>query len=463
VSGAGEGQRRWTGTAPMLAIAAPGLIACVLTALMTSHENLLSPLTLSLAVCVVIGTFVSLDLEGTLFWDGSFLPIACAVALLGPAAVAAITVASELSVYRIERYRLRVLPLNLFGTLAPNMAAAWVIGTAAANAEGAALLAMFVVVISGAILGNIVLVTTLAGILYGQPVIARLKGHARYAPAVAVNVVLALGAVAAYRVAGLIAALFVIAGVFVFAYVAKRISTERTHRREIEDLAASRGRLVAQLLEAEDRERRVLAQRLHDDAVQSLIAARQDVRDAIEGNTSGLVAAMSSIDCTVRALRETIVATHPSILERVGLSRALQAIAEETEERTGRLVRLNVDDNAVRHHQRLLFSVARELIANAAKHANADVIDISLAADAEYVHLSVTDDGSGFDPDGLGDIMREGHIGLASATERVEALGGSLAIASGPNGGTCVTASIPREERLAAAGPTALAASADGN
>jgi two-component system NarL family sensor kinase len=428
----------------MLAIALPGLAGCAVVFALVPHDELWSPLTIALAACAVIGTFVSLDFEGTLFWDGSFLPIACAVALLGPAPVAAITVLSELSVFRIERYRPRVFALNLFGTVAPNMAAALAIGAVAGKPHGLGFYAVFGLVISLAIIANVLLVTALAGVLYDEPVLERMRNHSRYSAAIAINVVLAVAAVAIYQSEGLVATLFVIACVFVFAYVSKRLAAERDQRAQIEDLASSRGRLVAQLLETEDRERRALAQVLHDDVVQTLLVARQDLQEAEIGETGRLTSALEHLDDAVQRVRGRIFATHPSVLDRVGLRAALATIAEEAGTRGGFVVQVAGESAPAEIHDRLVFSAARELLANAAKHSQAERVHVHLSVGDRLTILVVTDDGVGFEPDSQVAAIQKGHIGLQSIAERVEAVGGCLHISSSRDNGTRVTVELPR-------------------
>ncbi len=427
----------------MLAIALPGLAGCAAVFILSPHGELLSPLTIALASCALIGTFVSLDFEGTLFWDGSFLPIACAVALLGPAPVAAITVLSELSVFRIERYRPRVFALNLFGTVAPNMAAALAIATVAGEPPGLGFYAGFGLVISVAIMANVLLVTALAGVLYDEPVLQRMRNHSRYSAAIAINVVLAVAAVAIYQSEGLVATLFVIACVFVFAYVAKRLAAEREQRARIEELASSRGRLVAQLLETEDRERRAMAQVLHDDVVQTLLVARQDLQEAEIGETGRLKSALEHFDDVVHRVRGRIFVTHPSVLDRVGLRAALATIAEEASARGRFIVHVSGDTPPPGAHDRLVFSAARELLANAAKHSQAERVQVHLSVGVQVIVLEVRDDGVGLERDSQRGSIQEGHIGLQSIAERVEAVGGCLRISSSRGQGTQVTVELP--------------------
>jgi signal transduction histidine kinase len=68
---------------------------------------------------------------------------------------------------------------------------------------------------------------------------------------------------------------------------------------------------------------------------------------------------------------------------------------------------------------------------------------ITVAADVERVELEVRDDGAGFEEARRSAALREGHIGLASAEQRVRALGGELEIDSAPGGGTTVRALLP--------------------
>ena len=84
-----------------------------------------------------------------------------------------------------------------------------------------------------------------------------------------------------------------------------------------------------------------------------------------------------------------------------------------------------------------LFRIAQEALLNAAKHAKADRIDISLKEEGEAFVMIVADDGEGFDPDKL-PASREDHWGLPIMHERARAIQASLKIESGPGEGTRV-------------------------
>jgi len=109
------------------------------------------------------------------------------------------------------------------------------------------------------------------------------------------------------------------------AVVLSVILTRRAER--IDQLAALRGRLVAEALDAEDRERRRLAEALHDEAIQNLLAARQELGEAERGDGESLWRARVGVDRTVDQLRTAIFELHPHLLESAGLPAALEAVA----------------------------------------------------------------------------------------------------------------------------------------
>ena len=88
---------------------------------------------------------------------------------------------------------------------------------------------------------------------------------------------------------------------------------------EVEALGAERAALLHEALDAEERERARIGERLHDDALQSLLAARQDVSEARGGDTRSLEYAEEALADAVRALRETVIGLHPTALADRGL------------------------------------------------------------------------------------------------------------------------------------------------
>src|SRR5204863_2861440 len=210
----------------------------------------------------------------------------------------------------------------------------------------------------------------------------------------------------------------------------------------IGQLAESRGRLVAEAMDAEDRERRRLAEALHDEAIQNLLAARQDLDGA---DSDSLARAQLGLDRTVTQLREAIFDLHPYVLEQAGLEAALRAVADQQARRAGFSTTVHVAPDATGVHDELLLSIGRELVTNAARHAGASRLSLSLdRVDGELV-LEVVDDGRGINRQEVATALARGHIGLASCAERADALDGSFDISGQPGSGTRVRITLPAE------------------
>jgi two-component system, NarL family, sensor kinase len=209
-------------------------------------------------------------------------------------------------------------------------------------------------------------------------------------------------------------------------------------------LAESRSRLLADALEAEQRERAALAEALHDHALQNLLSARHELEEAGEAfSHPALARTDDALSETVRQLRDTVFELHPYVLEQAGLDAALRTIAGQAAARADLELRLDLDH--VRQHPReqLLFSAARELLSNVVRHADASRTTVRLLERGGSIELVVEDDGRGFEPERLGERLAAGHVGLASQRVRVEAAGGAMDVASAPGEGTRVEIQLP--------------------
>jgi PAS domain S-box-containing protein len=216
---------------------------------------------------------------------------------------------------------------------------------------------------------------------------------------------------------------------------------------EVARLADERARLVLQLLDAEQRERRRVSQALHDDALQNLIAAFDELAEAERGAESHEEACRRIaplLERTIDQLRDTALELHPLLLERKGLLVALDAIARGAAGLGGFRVSVRVDPGATAVNDRMVLSVARELLVNAAKHSKASRVSVVAEPDDGGVKLTVSDDGVGMSAQRREHALAEGHIGLASLVERLAAIGGALDLSSAGNG-TVASAAIPED------------------
>jgi signal transduction histidine kinase len=90
------------------------------------------------------------------------------------------------------------------------------------------------------------------------------------------------------------------------------------------------------------------------------------------------------------------------------------------------------------------FRVVQETLTNVIRHAGAKVVTVKLDVTPEQVCIWVRDDGCGFDPDAaVSGVAGRRRLGLAGMRERMDLLGGELAIQSAPGKGTTVTATLP--------------------
>ena len=210
------------------------------------------------------------------------------------------------------------------------------------------------------------------------------------------------------------------------SYTVSRVQQRRL--ASIAELTASRSLLLADVMTAEERERRRIAEALHDGALQTVLAAKQDLREAIRGNgdTSGVERASELLIDVSHDLRQVTRELHPSVLDEAGLAEALQTLADSFSERTGVPVDCSIDYSRRRPDDATLYGVARELLNNVARHANAHRVELELSDGGDVVTLNVRDDGVGMDPSIVAKRVSEGHIGVASHRARIETLGGTV-------------------------------------
>jgi signal transduction histidine kinase len=222
---------------------------------------------------------------------------------------------------------------------------------------------------------------------------------------------------------------------------------------ELEVVSAERQGLVGQLLQAHEDERRRIAEQLHDDPIQAIVAVglrletlagRLDDpldRDLVEGLQ---VAVRAAID----GLRAMVFALVPVDLDTQGLAVALRVLLEHRFPPGG--VRATLDDRTLRavptKTRTLLYRMAQEALANVEKHAAASTVLVTLEETDGFFTVRVTDDGRGLDP-ARAIRPRPGHLGLASINERAALAGGALHVASPrPSGsGTTVEITLPGE------------------
>jgi len=213
--------------------------------------------------------------------------------------------------------------------------------------------------------------------------------------------------------------------------------------------------LAAELSQAEQNERRRLAQRLHDNLQQILYAARLALGGARRpaGDDAKTARALDRVEQLLNdALAESRWLTaelSPPVLYDGGLVPAFHRLARQFAEQHQLDVDVDAPDDLAPLDDVLrafLFEAVRELLFNIVKHAHVDRAAVEVLQPSEdYVHVVVSDHGAGFDPQRLAEAEpTSGNFGLFSVGERLEALGGCLDIATSPGDGTRITLAAPR-------------------
>ncbi|MFF3019377.1 ATP-binding protein [Streptomyces sp. NPDC057939] len=230
------------------------------------------------------------------------------------------------------------------------------------------------------------------------------------------------------------------------------MAVSRVQDRRLERVAAltiSRSILLRDVVSAEARERRTVAECVHDGPLQTVLAVRQDLgqaRKAPDGAPALLERAFELLGDVSQELRQVSVTLHPSVLEQAGLAAAVRSLARTTEKRTGIAVECDLDHPRRHGFDPVVFGLARELLANVERHSGAEHVRVGLRDTGAAVILEVRDDGVGMDEEVRADRLAEGHIGLASQRARVEALGGRMELVPTERG-TWVRVTLPEPER----------------
>jgi signal transduction histidine kinase len=139
-------------------------------------------------------------------------------------------------------------------------------------------------------------------------------------------------------------------------------------------------------------------------------------------------------------------------LENDGLPEALKKTVAEWGERTGVRAEFTVTGTTEQLHEEVsatLLRIVQEALSNAARHARASRVGVTLSFMGDEVVLDIRDDGTGFDPLALPARSRSGGFGLDGMRARAERIAGSLAVESEPGHGTALSARVPlvRHER----------------
>ena len=221
------------------------------------------------------------------------------------------------------------------------------------------------------------------------------------------------------------------------------LESAESYRTRLRDVAA-------RALNAQEDERRRIAQELHDGIAQTLAALRVRLRVARgledDARAEALEAVSAAIGAATEEIRRIAQGLRPPALDMLGLSPAIQSHARSVAETNGLHIETNIaatDGMLSPDAELALYRIVQEALSNVARHSGATSARVDVEVTATEVRAVVSDNGSGFV---LEEEMRSGGLGLFGMQERGAYLGGRVQIDSTRGQGTRVLVAIPTAE-----------------
>ena len=233
------------------------------------------------------------------------------------------------------------------------------------------------------------------------------------------------------------------------------ITDRKNIERELQESGQQLRFLSAQLLTAQEMERKRIAGEVHDELGQAMTVLKLRLRtiekhlrkdqEKVRGECLDLLGYADGILKSVRRISRDLT---PSILDDLGLSAAVRWLVNNFKENLDvniALQAVNIDSLVPKDLQINIYRILQECLTNIGKHAQAKNITLSIRQQQDTILFTVEDDGRGFDPEQLFSEMAMAQgLGFTTMRERALILNGTLDISSRQGAGTCVTLLIPR-------------------
>lgn len=226
----------------------------------------------------------------------------------------------------------------------------------------------------------------------------------------------------------------------------RRISAEREEERRI---------YTSKVLDAQEEERQRIAQDLHDETTQTLLAIANSAQTVVSArNIDSEVERNTALirDTALRAadkLREISLDLRPSVLSNLGLVPAVRWLADNVNAECDiepSIIVKGVERRLSPRAEINIFRVVQEALNNIKRHSQASEAFVTLGFNAECLKVTIEDNGRGFlVPRKLAKLATEGKLGLVGMEERINSLGGRLQIRSKHGGGTILSFAVKYE------------------
>ncbi|MDD5287514.1 MAG: sensor histidine kinase [Dehalococcoidales bacterium] len=244
---------------------------------------------------------------------------------------------------------------------------------------------------------------------------------------------------------------FAFAPLLILTIIKIELAWRNKERKMLLMIVAERQLHIAQILKAQESERKRLSRELHDSVLQDLIAVSSYLQNMLDSNVlnidmdkSGKIERTRGILTNLTEnVRRLSVGLRPSILDLFGLIAALKWLVEDFDGTEGISARCEVN-GLIRDFDPetdiLIFRLVQEAINNIKHHANAKNALIKLEFADDCLRVSIEDDGKGFSlPEVLANSISRFEMGLIGMQERTKALNSDLKIETAPGKGTRVS------------------------
>jgi signal transduction histidine kinase len=220
--------------------------------------------------------------------------------------------------------------------------------------------------------------------------------------------------------------------------------------KEKEDL---RGKLLGDVINAQEEERKRIAREIHDEYGQTLaglmmniesceymmLPEQEDLKKKLKNSKVAIVTALEE-------MRRLALDLRPAALDDLGLAAAIRSHARSRLEEAGVKVTFDIDDLGKRldsARQTAIFRIIQESINNISKHAGASKVSIRIKVEKDLVVADIEDDGVGFEMTSVKARIGTRSLGLLGIEERTMILGGKFRVQSQPGVGARLTIEIP--------------------
>ena len=211
---------------------------------------------------------------------------------------------------------------------------------------------------------------------------------------------------------------------------------------------------LKQVTRAQEEERKRISRELHDDTIQALVVLSRQL-DACASREAGLSQdnhlrleeLRQQTNNIIQGIRRLSQDLRPAALDRLGLMPALEWLASDVAEYSGIATKVNVlgtEHRLPEEIELVLFRTTQEALRNVWRHSQATEAEITVEFDEKKTRITVSDNGKGFNlPRALGDLSRDGKLGLAGMQERTQLVDGTLTAQSQLGHGSSITVEVP--------------------